>query len=198
VNALLEIREKMLTDAAIKQEADKAFDTFKPDIGSEGADPMLLVIAVKNVDGIINHNQKPVYQRLLVPIITDDYNKFEDRAGFIRFAGQKIAEQKIQSVMVFLSSEAWMSCYKNSNHPIVMPSQDPERMEAFILAGMSIDKRMTMYMSHLSRNEKNKIDAVGDVKKTFATGKDQLFSDLLTEFWMGFMDTSKARIKLDG
>ncbi len=108
--------------------------------------------------------------------------------------GAKIAEQNIKfPLLVFLQSEAWVSIPKQTQEQVkngdyIQPSKDPNRTEAIITAGMTIDGRTNFAMSTIiPKTEKARFLSEPNYMdyKVGAKGIES-HSDLLKQFWLGY------------
>lgn len=107
----------------------------------DGVQPKLLVICSK--DGKPNGE----LERAIVVIAGgEEFNDSDTKYKIFQGLGAKFADEGFNVLCVYQITEAWVSqrTEKDMEGKFVPPSQDPNRGEAIIVAGMTIDGRTNM------------------------------------------------------
>lgn len=115
--------------------------------------------------------------KLAVLVITNDFNDWKTKSATLRQIGEMCFEKQWFPIAAFLGSEVWVG--KNTS---MMPSQDPQRVEAIVLAGISSDYTK-MRLAHLVRAEDKTISMGEDIATPEgATAEAPLLGQLFAGF----------------
>ncbi len=112
--------------------------------------------------------------------------------------GAKAAESDDPLVAAFLVTEAWMTTRPaDADAPELPPSEDPERLEALVICGSTIDQRQNQVVVRIERC--GGLMQAGEVMSVpfINDGADQLQNRLLMQFWRSYAEETMAR-KRDG
>lgn len=120
---------------------------------------------------------------------------FKERARAMTGLGAKAADDisykdgKFQGaiVSIFFASEVWIKMFKGKEpkNP-KLPSEYPDRREAIVIIGRTIDGRTNMATVHLSRDKKDNI--MPKLERTDYYGKSELEQQqpILEAWWEGY------------
>ena len=122
-----------------------------------------------------------------------------ERAREIMIAiGAKAAESDDPLAAAFLVTEAWMTLRPAADAPPGLPpSEDPDRIEALVISGSTIDQRQNQVVVRIERCDG--LMQAGEVMSIpfINDGADQLQNRLLMQFWRSYAEETMAR-KRDG
>jgi hypothetical protein len=150
--------------------------------GKEAANPLVLAVHAL-ADG--NHELN-----ILIPLEFGG-----ERAREIMIAiGAKAAESDDPLVAAFLVTEAWMTTRPAAaGPPELPPSEDPERIEALVISGSTIDQRQNQVVVRIERC--NGLMQAGKVMSVpiINDGADGLQNRLLMQFWCSYAEELMLR-----
>jgi len=122
-----------------------------------------------------------------------DSESVEKRFAVLRRVGEMTAtgengHGKLYPIAVLFASEAWVSKYSAKTPPkeMVMPSQDPNKTEAFVISARTSDNKNYMQTFIINREQKT---LVGDMNIKPEEGGE---NTLLNEFWIGYRSKIKT------
>lgn len=167
-------------DKLIKQE-----QTYLDEHPTDGVMPKLFAIMSK--DG------KPggELERAIVMMVNPDFEDTDKKWETFRAMGFKFAEENHNVIAIYQCTEAWVSQQeKKEDGSFQRPSEDPNRMEAIILAGLTVDGRSNLATIPFERVTKDKIifTKTAQVFKYDEKAEDQQFqNNLLGEFFKGYL-----------
>lgn len=107
----------------------------------------------------------------------------------INLGVRSIIKKEYDSIeAVFSLNEAWMSRQDKNKEQMLMPSQDPKRMEVLISAGLSSDKKVSVDINIIRRTWNNEKIIISFEKMDTGTDKEdfKVNSPLLESFWDAF------------
>lgn len=141
----------------------KSFDGLE---GKSGFQPRLYIAYTEKDDGKVLGD--------VVLFASFDENRFK----IMEELGKTYAKQNKYVWAVFLSSEIWWKRY-NTSTPDKLPSESPDRQEALMVAGQTIDKRMKMSLMQI----KNRMIGSPISPEHYKEMK----SDILDSFFKGYL-----------
>lgn len=117
-----------------------------------------------------------------------NFNK-EDKIDMIRTVGEEYYKNKHVAVVIFLTTEAWVSgSIDEKGKPVYQqPSDDPKKQEALITAGLTIDGRSNMSTTKLNRLGKDNVIALGDSIFNDYGSESEIEPFLLRNFYLGYL-----------
>lgn len=152
---------------------------------SDSVQPKILAILSK--DG------KPggELEKAIVMLVNPNFDDADEKFKIFKGVGAMFAEKKMNLVAVYQVCEAWVSQQeKSKDGKFMRPSEDPNRTEAIIIAGMTIDGRTNMATLPFERVTKDKViftKSTQYIDYNEADKNSQLESNLLAEVFKGYL-----------
>jgi len=178
-----------MTKQEIKEKIEKIVGFAKKQF-ADGKEFLLMI----EIIGIDNDNKVAN----LVVVLGDEKAQ-EKRFEILNKLGKEMAlgvfpgrdktgkEIKVTPMVIFMSSEVWMSKYDKEVDikNIPMPSQDPKRVEGFSVAASTSDGKTYFQSFEIKRGDK--IELVGEIN----LNEGETENNLLDEFWKGYFSIVK-------
>lgn len=183
---LMVILESYFPNDHFKHEAEACLHAMLPKPGSDGVTPALLVLS-KAEETDNEHD----YQIRWYSLVLDNFNDFDVRCDTLRKIGEDCAARKELVLAILFASEAWVSRQDpDAPRQYARAGDDPNRQEAAIIAGKTVDGRALYGTAELTRNRKQKIKSVGKVNMNYDLDrKGVMTATLLDEFYNCYMPT---------
>lgn len=158
----------------LQEECRKALETARRGFESEGAHaPILLILTAES-------GREQAREELVNTLVVFDGCFDQDtKADAMREAGRRMYQERLMPVAVILLSEAWASTDTSRR-----PSEDPNKRELLIAAGMAADRRCGMAHQEIKDHK-----LIGEPCCTDGE------APLLVEFWRGFFEKHIAAPK---
>lgn len=167
-------------DKLVKQEMDYLLEN-----PTDGVIPKIFTIMSK--DGKPNGE----LERAIVMMVNPDFEDSQKKFDTFQAMGYKFAEDNRNVIAVFQISEAWVSQQeKNESGEFMRPSEDPNRAEAIIVAGLTVDGRSNFSATSFEKVTDKKVifTKTPQVFKYDPDAKNQEFqNNLLGEFFKGYL-----------
>lgn len=173
--------QQFISDDEFRAETERCGANLMPEPGDDGVTPHLLVL----------HRQPDMEMAYDFYVMPDAFGETDTKYNTLEAIGSILGEEHKAVVAIFLVSEAWLSTCTTDEvekHPYRKAGDDPNRQEAAIVAGRTLDNRHSMSMSILNRDGDGNIRTVGATETDYdlmRTGK--LRSDLLDTFYLAYM-----------
>lgn len=130
-------------------------------------------------------------ERAVVMMVNPDFEDQDKKFEIFQAMGYKFAEDNHNIIAVFQISEAWVSQQeKNESGEFMRPSEDPNRAEAIIVAGLTIDGRSNFSAIPFEKVTEKKVifTKTPQVFKYDPDAKNPEFqNNLLGEFFKGYL-----------
>jgi hypothetical protein len=122
---------------------------------------------------------------LLIPELPEGEAKY----GAMHLLGEKLVENDIQPVAIFMTSEAWMKKCSSLEEfdKSRSVSSYADKQEIAVVAGLTIDGRTNMAFMEMKRDKDKKIVALENEKvEKYKKGKDGSQANLLESVYRGY------------
>ncbi len=161
---------------------------------ADGVTPKMVVVCSK--DGKIGGELE---RAIVVMMVNDEFNDHDKRMQIFGGLGAKFADEGFNVLSIYQISEAWMSTQvaKDAKGEYLPPSQDPNRTECIIIAGMTIDGRNNMASVPFQRvgvNDKKVIFAKSPVYMDFKDDKSETEAYLLQSFFQKYLEVTMMKL----
>lgn len=146
----------------------------------DGFSPMIMVLTDEG-------------QMVMIGLPDADLNDHKAKYELLEKIGDKLQEEHLTPVLIVMTSECWMSKYENGkileNAP--PPSEDPNRQEKVMVAGLSIDGRAAMCLADITRGWDNKRE-IGVFGEIMQGGR----CDLLGQIYISYFSKSLEKFRV--
>jgi hypothetical protein len=142
---------------------------------------------------ILSKDGKPggTLEKAIVMLVNPNFDNPDEKFKIFKSIGAMFAEKKMNLVAVYQVCEAWVSQQeKKEDGSFMRPSEDPNKMEAIIIAGMTVDGRTNMATVPFQRVTKDKViftKSTQYIDYNEADKGHQLESNLLAEVFKGYL-----------
>jgi hypothetical protein len=103
-------------------------------------------------------------QRQQAPLLLDEFPEGEAKRRLLFSVGKSLGEQQVPVVAAFLISEAWMKAlsvaegWRARARGVPRPSSAPDRTEAVVVWGRTVDGRAAFGMSQITRDRRDRVN----------------------------------------
>lgn len=185
-----EMNELLPTDEEFRAVAENLVN-FGKQIAAKGEKGIMPMAHVMCID-------EKLQPMTIIVAFADFPQTHEGRARAFRDIAMQMVEKHFIPVAIVFGSEAWMSVSKDGKMPTVMPSEDPERFEVFIVQGMTMTRRHVKSIHEMRRKDDETFILVEHGKDNLVVedGKD-VEANLMAAFFIGVKDAVEASFLKD-
>lgn len=189
LNRLREEAQTFLTDAEFNELLHQGAEEDKVYF-NEGEEtffiPQIKVYGLKEEGG----------KRPLTLAVLPEFDENTKQKLVFGLGAKFFVEGKHHAIAAFMTTEAWTSIAgENGEIKHEKPSLDPNRQEALITAGLSLDGRTNMAMRSMNRLGKKGVISLGKATFDDFTGKSSVKTMLLNNFYAGYMIAMISKVK---